>query len=88
MSKNPQSYAEVIASDCCRYIEGDTKDGTAVFCGGARTGSSAYCDGHKKVCIDNSKRKRMSPDDIPLEPWRSLRAGEAARRNRRMRGAA
>lgn len=42
----------------CRYIWGDTRDGTAEFCGDSRHEHTAWCEKHYHVVYNTGARKR------------------------------
>lgn len=50
MTNTPKTFNEVVERNCCRYIEGDPKDGTKKFCDKPRFGDSSYCEEHHKLC--------------------------------------
>jgi hypothetical protein len=48
---NPQSFEDVLKHDLCRFIEGDVKKKTAVFCPSPHGEGSPYCDQHRALCV-------------------------------------
>lgn len=44
----PESFAEVVDLNCCRYISGDA--GKLIFCEKEIEGHSAYCPEHRALC--------------------------------------